>query len=273
MLSHYEGWGMRIVFVSEDQLCNPPAPEIRKSPKRIPKKVVEELARIAKEWHPSKNKTLKPAMVTAMSHRRVWWRCSNDPAHEWQAIISNRTSKGQGCPLENLLSDHHPEIAAQWHPTRNGKLKPSDLTRACDDEVWWICQKKHAWRTSVYNRTVLNRQCSICKTLKVRYPAVAKRWHPSRNGKLTPLDVKAGSGRVVWWKCIEGHVWTAAISAVVFCFRTYGTSGCRKCFEKQRADSARTLKGRSAAIRRQLIIELEKANEDDHLSRPSTGLL
>lgn len=37
LLSHFEGWGMRIVFVSEDQLCDPPLPEVRKAPKRISK--------------------------------------------------------------------------------------------------------------------------------------------------------------------------------------------------------------------------------------------
>lgn len=45
LLSHYEGWGMRILFVSEDQLCNPPTPEVRKAPKRISKKELAEIAR------------------------------------------------------------------------------------------------------------------------------------------------------------------------------------------------------------------------------------
>ncbi len=54
MLSHFNGWGMRIAFVSEDQLCNPPTPEVRKAPKRISKREVEEIARAEdrriKEW-------------------------------------------------------------------------------------------------------------------------------------------------------------------------------------------------------------------------------
>lgn len=43
LLQPYNGWGMRIVFVSEDQLCDPPPPEVRKAPKRVPKKVLDEL--------------------------------------------------------------------------------------------------------------------------------------------------------------------------------------------------------------------------------------
>lgn len=44
LLSHFNGWGMRIAFVSEDQLCNPPTPEVRKAPKRISKREIEEIA-------------------------------------------------------------------------------------------------------------------------------------------------------------------------------------------------------------------------------------
>jgi hypothetical protein len=54
MLSHFNGWGMRIVFVSEDQLCDPPSPEVRKSPKRISKREIDEMGRAEerriKEW-------------------------------------------------------------------------------------------------------------------------------------------------------------------------------------------------------------------------------
>lgn len=43
ILSHFNGWGMRIAFVSEDQLSNPPIPEVRKAPKRISKRELEEI--------------------------------------------------------------------------------------------------------------------------------------------------------------------------------------------------------------------------------------
>jgi hypothetical protein len=33
--------------------------------------------------------------------KRVWWRCSIDPSHEWEALISNRTQHGRGCPVCN----------------------------------------------------------------------------------------------------------------------------------------------------------------------------
>ncbi len=228
---------------------------------------------IAAQWHPTKNDRWKPSMFTAKSHKKFWWLCSN--GHEWEAIISNRTGKGQDCPKENLLSDHYPEVAAQWHPKKNAKLKPSDVSWGSDRVVWWLCENKHAWEASIRSRTVLGKDCSVCKTLAFRYPAVARNWHPTRNGKLTPKDVKAGSPSKVWWKCALGHVWTAAISAVVYCWRNHGTNGCRKCFSEYRSNSsaATTLKGRAKTNRRNRILEDERADEDELVLQRKKGHL
>ena len=53
---------------------------------------------IAKEWHPERNGTLTPGQVVAGSNRKVWWRCTIDPSHSWEAKIVNRTKLGRGCP-------------------------------------------------------------------------------------------------------------------------------------------------------------------------------
>lgn len=51
---------------------------------------------LAKEWHPYKNNSLFPSMVTSNSGKKVWWlgKCG----HEWQATVYSRNS-GSGCPL------------------------------------------------------------------------------------------------------------------------------------------------------------------------------
>jgi hypothetical protein len=54
--------------------------------------------RIAAEWHPTKNDSLKPLNVAAKSARKVWWRCAVNPVHEWPAQIKNRTIRKTGCP-------------------------------------------------------------------------------------------------------------------------------------------------------------------------------
>lgn len=41
--------------------------------------------------------TNKDSNLKIKSNKKVWWKCKN--GHEWQAIISNRTNKNQGCPF------------------------------------------------------------------------------------------------------------------------------------------------------------------------------
>ncbi|MGD0170140.1 MAG: zinc-ribbon domain-containing protein, partial [Smithella sp.] len=43
-------------------------------------------------------------------------------------------------------------------------------------------------------------------------PVLAREWHPTKNGSLTPSDVSVGSNRKVWWLCSKGHAWPATVS-------------------------------------------------------------
>src|SRR3990167_4522119 len=40
--------------------------------------------------------------------------------------------------------------------------------------------------------------------LSKSHPHLAREWHPTKNGNLTPFDVTAGSHKKVWWKCLKG---------------------------------------------------------------------
>ena len=59
---------------------------------------------IAAEWHPTMNSLLNPIDVTRASGRRVWWKCSKNPSHEWETIIRARTIQKSGCPLCDIES-------------------------------------------------------------------------------------------------------------------------------------------------------------------------
>lgn len=64
--------------------------------------------------------------------------------------ISPLTFLQSGCPScrgaetrkthENWLADTLPEIASQWHPTRNGKLTPADVVWDSQRIVWWLAE-------------------------------------------------------------------------------------------------------------------------------------
>lgn len=61
------------------------------------------------------------------------------------------------------------------------------------------------------------------KSLAYKSPELAKQWHLTKNGTLTPYDVTCGSGKKVWWQCSKGHEWQAAIYS-----RSNG-NGCPIC--------------------------------------------
>lgn len=47
------------------------------------------------------------------------------------------------CRSSKTLAEAFPDIAAEWHPTKNGGLKPTDVTPGSERSVWWICEKRH----------------------------------------------------------------------------------------------------------------------------------
>ena len=53
------------------------------------------------------------------------------------------------------MSKLSPEIAKQWHPTKNLKLTPDSISNFSDKKVWWQCQKvdEHTWEATVGSRT------------------------------------------------------------------------------------------------------------------------
>jgi len=166
--------------------------------------------------------------------------------HEWQAEVRCRTLYGNGCPFcanravlpgFNDLATLYPELAAEWHPTKNGALTPEQVLAGSEKRVWWQCGRGHAWQTSVSTRTRANCRCPVCagrtvlageNDLATLSPELAAEWHPTLNGALTPDMVTAGSNKRVWWQCRLGHVWRAVVAR-----RSMDGSGCPYCTNRK----------------------------------------
>ena len=219
---------------------------------------------LAKQWHPTKNGDLKAEHVVASSSTKVWWRCEKKCPegcpHEWEATIGNRAGLNHGCRVcarkqicvHTSISYTHPELAKQWHPTKNGDLKPDNVSAGSSKKIWWICDKKcpegclHEWEAIVAGRTAKNYGCSMCSNLKMcehmslkyTHPELAKQWHPTKNGNLKPTDIVAGTHRKIWWlcdkKCPEGcpHEWESNCER-----RAFRGDGCPNCSRKGKKDS------------------------------------
>jgi len=213
---------------------------------------------VAKMWHPTKNRSLTPHDVLPNSGRSVWWRCTEAPDHVWRGPIANKIR--HGCPFckgrrlccSNSLAVVAPEVAAQWHGPKNGRLRPSDVFHRSGRIVWWKCDAAadHEWRTAVVNRRKMGPGCPFCSgkwlapssSLAARFPALAAQWHRLKNRSLRPIDVHPGTNRHVWWKCAAGpdHQWRADIRVRVryprcpFCAgrRASATNSLAKLFPK-----------------------------------------
>lgn len=126
--------------------------------------------RLAKEFHPTKNGSLKPKNLTQGCHIKIWWKCKKGPDHEWQAEVYSR-NKGTNCPFcahfrlsaTNALSAH-PKVARDFHPTKNGHLQPDTVLATSQKKVYWLCSECGlGWKMSPYRRIVAGVGCRECK--------------------------------------------------------------------------------------------------------------
>lgn len=173
------------------------------------------------EWDYAKNTSITPDSTSRGSGKKVWWhgKCG----HEWDMAICNRTGEKQaGCPIcsgkrlltgVNDLQTKYPDIAAQWHPTRNGSLTPDKALSGTNKKVWWRCEHEHEWEATINSRTNNKSGCPICAGRKILagyndlatlYPDVLKEWNYEKN-TIAPNEIMPHTIKKVWWTCPSGH--------------------------------------------------------------------
>ena len=76
-------------------------------------------------------------------------------------------------------------------------------------------------------------------------PDVARTWHPTLNGDLTPYKVTVGSAKRAWWQCDFGHVWRTVIA-----WRTKikHPSRCPACYQTRRRQATTSKPRRSVHL-------------------------
>jgi hypothetical protein len=233
---------------------------------------------IAVHWHYELNGELRPEQVTCYSHKRVWWRCRRNSEHSFKLPVANRITMSGDCDRcrgkyvtdENRLTLCFPEVAAEFHPTknrmlypesaansrwfrnyfapgeepkRNRKLTAADLPVNAEQLIWWQgkCGPAHDWRATVYDRTH-GHGCPFCagkqvapdRSLLATFPAAAKQFHPSRNGAITAAQILPHSLKKYWFRCFKfaDHVFKATVCSVVRSWKS-GTNACPHCHGKK----------------------------------------
>lgn len=207
---------------------------------------------IAALWDASKNGDLNPEALCPGATAKAWFWCKNTPCdhHKWQAqvcraVISGcpfcRTNSGLRlvCPCTSLATTH-PEIAAEWHPTKNGDLTPDKVIAGSTLKAWWKCSKhttcdEHEWETHIFHRK--HSGCPFCMKSRRKpcrcqesfgttaTPELLSEWHPMNP---SPTNFTPHSGQIVLWRCSRNTMhpdWKGPVYA-----RARGGFNCSSCF-------------------------------------------
>ena len=71
-------------------------------------------------------------------------------------------SKRKHVEFEKSLSYLYPDIANEWHPTKNDALLPEYFTHGSGRKIWWKGKCGHEWQDSILHRTS-GRRCPKCR--------------------------------------------------------------------------------------------------------------
>ena len=120
---------------------------------------------------------------------------------------------------QHSLKIKFPDIAKEWDFNKNYPLRPQNFYPGTQSRVWWICQKNHSYDMPVAWRTSQNQSCPFCAGKRLNkksnfafyYPNFVKEWNWKKNKKLKPQNFSKRSGKLVWWKCKNGHEWKQTI--------------------------------------------------------------
>lgn len=131
-----------------------------------------------------------------------------------------------------------PEVAKQWHPTKNGNTKPSMIKAHSNRKYWWVCEKGHEWQSVVSSRTTgkYRSGCPYCSNQRVLkgyndfatvYPNLLSEWDYEKNTDVSPEKITARTDKKVWWICSQKHSYQQAVLNKV------NGCGCPYCSNKK----------------------------------------
>ena len=197
---------------------------------------------LLQEWDYESNVEFDIKTILSGSNKKVWWHCSYC-GNKWRTSVYHRTIKASGCPkcrhskrmnygFNKSLLLTHPEISKDWHPTKNGKLKPEMFSKNSRYNVWWkchLCGKEVKTEIKNYGGCInCKKQARLNKkNLSITHSYLLSEWDYGKN-TIMPTDIFASSPKKVWWKCKKcGYEWQAKINNRALLGR-----GCPCCANK-----------------------------------------
>lgn len=225
-------------------------------------------------WDYSQNGSTRPEDYGSTSTKKVYFWCKKSGCdhHRWRSkicrVVRNGClfcNPGRGnefvCPCTSIVTTH-PELAKQWHPTKNKKLKPEQFRSTSCEYIWWKCLEhktcdKHEWPTTINHRLVTG--CPFCEHRRGRPcpcynfatrapPELLQEWHPDNK---SATEYMPTSKEIVKWKCTkheEHPSWTAKIGR-----RMSGVLNCPVCYETQSYGESKTRDALHKLVRTEFI--------------------
>ncbi|MDE6335654.1 MAG: hypothetical protein K2L34_03690 [Muribaculaceae bacterium] len=241
--------------------------------------LAEVFPELAAQWDYEKNGNLTPEIVSYGSNKKVWWICPKC-GQSYQKKIGNRTApskkdaESDKCPVclgriiipgfNSLKAKYSNIIAKEWDFEKN-TIDPDTIPPTYRKKMWWICPNGHRYQTLPGNKIYrTGGDCPYCSSQRLCRetslgsvnPELAKEWHPTKNGDLTPFDVFASTNKYIWWLCPTcGHEWRAKGAN-----RNVGKRGCPHC-----ANS------RSSSVPEQLLFRAIRSFFPDAINRHLIG--
>ena len=156
---------------------------------------------------------------TSIEFKCVMIGCENTHITRFSNFINNKNAYCESCKKESkrerviiyekMIAYTHPEIAKQWHPTKNGELKPEHFTYGTEQKIWWFSNEcKHDWDSQISNRTGRGDGCTKCinKTEQKLYDELSK-YYPllkqqfkvewCKNKKYLPYDFVLEDNKII----------------------------------------------------------------------------
>ena len=192
--------------------------------------------RLSKGWTPEEAVGLEPRPSHAASTPGIPVKVQG---HDFKTIKEAAKYYGRaytniierlkaGCTIEqalglvkrtDTLQSEYPELAKQWHPTKNASLPADTVAPHSGQKVWWLGPHGHEWKAVINSRT-RGHGCPFCagqkptadRNFSTEYPALLTEWNWEKNSPQKPEDFTPRSSSKVWWICEKGHSWQTSIS-------------------------------------------------------------
>ena len=185
----------------------------------------------AKYWHPTRNGEIEPRNISMHTNNKHWFKC-DVCHHDFDINISSitRLTNGNWCRycVNSICDDLNckycfnrsfaiSEKSNNWHPTKNGKIKPRDVMKSVSTKYWFKCHTCHhdlelllsnvskgqwcPYCCKPCQKLCGNKKCNHCFKNSFASHDKAKHWNTTKNNDIRPWNVVLKSEKPYWFDC------------------------------------------------------------------------